>query len=155
MADEQPRRKPPNAGAGRIKGSRNKVTIDVRRALAEVVEGNVGRLQESLDRVANGTKIPVLGKDGKPVIGADGQPLERYLVAPDPAKFVDLMSRLAEYCVPKLSRSELTGRDGQPIETRLTADEATLQHLRELGARLRSTGVSEALPAAAESPALQ
>jgi hypothetical protein len=127
---------------GRPKGQPNKVTADVRAALAQIVEGSVGRLQESLDRVLYGVTTPVHDKDGQPVTAEGGEPLLRYIVAPDPARYVDLVTRLTEYCVPKLSRSELTGKDGNPIETRAMVDELVLAQLRELGDRVRAVGAS-------------
>jgi hypothetical protein len=107
------KRRPPNAGKGRVKGSMNRVTADVRGALAQAVEGNVGRLKDCLERVAQR----------------------------DPAKFVELVARLSEFVVPKLQRSELTGRDGQPIETKAVLDQAALETLRELGDRVRTVGM--------------
>ncbi len=73
---------------GRKKGTPNKATQDVREAIAVFAEGNVSRLQEWLDRIAED----------------------------DPVKAADLYVKLLEYHVPKLSRAELTGKGGGPIE---------------------------------------
>lgn len=71
--------RPPNAGKGRKKGTPNKLTRDVREAIAAFAEANVGRLQHWLDAIA----------------------------ANDPAKAADLFTRLLEYHVPKLARAEV------------------------------------------------
>lgn len=64
---------------GRQRGTPNCVTADVRQAIAIFAEENVHKLQEWLDRIAEG----------------------------DPAKAADLYVRLLEYHVPKLARSEI------------------------------------------------
>jgi len=35
---------------------------------------------------------------------------------PDPAKALDLMQKLSEYHIPKLARTEVTGKDGEAQE---------------------------------------
>jgi len=67
-------------GGGSRKGIPNRITADVRAAIAVFAEANVGRLQEWLDAVA----------------------------AKDPAKAADLFVRVLEYHVPKLARTECT-----------------------------------------------
>lgn len=79
---------------GRPKGSPNRATADVRAAIAVFAEGNAHKLQDWLDRVAE---------------GSDG-------VRPDPAKAADLYLRAIEYHIPKLARTEVTGQDGGPVE---------------------------------------
>lgn len=83
--------RPPNAGKGRRKGTPNKATADVRTAFAALLEGAVPKLQGWLDRV---------GKD-------------------DPARALNIVKDLAEYHIPKLSRAEVTGDGGKPIEVRI------------------------------------
>jgi hypothetical protein len=79
---------------GRPKGSPNRATADVRAAIAAFAEGNAHKLQDWLDRVAE---------------GSGG-------VKPDPAKAADLYLRAIEYHIPKLARTEVTGQDGGPVE---------------------------------------
>ena len=79
---------------GRPKGSPNRATADVRAAIAVFAEGNAHKLQEWLDRVAE---------------GSEG-------VRPDPGKAADLYLRAIEYHIPKLARTEVTGQDGGPVE---------------------------------------
>jgi hypothetical protein len=79
---------------GRPKGSPNRATADVRAAIAAFAEGNAHKLQDWLDRVAEGS-------------GGN---------KPDPAKAADLYLRAIEYHIPKLARTEVTGQDGGPVE---------------------------------------
>lgn len=86
-------KQPKNTG-GRPKGSPNRATADVRAAIAAFAEGNAHKLQDWLDRVAE---------------GSGG-------VKPDPAKAADLYLRAIEYHIPKLARTEVTGDGGGPLE---------------------------------------
>ena len=79
---------------GRPNGSPNRATADVRAAIAAFAEGNAHKLQDWLDRVAE---------------GSGG-------VKPDPAKAADLYLRAIEYHIPKLARTEVTGDGGGPVE---------------------------------------
>jgi len=91
-----------NIGMGRPKGSPNKATAAVREAIAVFAEGNAHKLQEWLDDVAMG-------------VGGN---------RPDPAKAADLYLRAIEYHIPKLARTELTGKDGGALEvSNLSEDE--------------------------------
>lgn len=65
----------------------NKVTADVRAAIAKLAEENVERCQAWLDQIA----------------------------AEDPSKAFDLFLKMCEYHIPKLARSEVTGKDGGAI----------------------------------------
>ena len=71
---------------GRTKGVPNKVTTDVRAAIAVFAQANVGKMEEWL------------------------------LEVKDPAKRLDLYLRAIEYHLPKLGRLEHTGAEGGPIE---------------------------------------
>lgn len=83
------RPKPPAAGRGRKKGVPNKATADVRAAVALLAQGLVGDLEAWIRK------------------GAKKNPLLAARVAAD----------LFEYHIPRLSRAELTGEDGGPVET--------------------------------------
>jgi len=79
---------PPNAGKGRRKGSLNRATSNAREAIARFVDGNIDRLEDWLDEIAE--------KDG----------------AKDAFRcFMDVV----EYHVPKLQRTEVTGVDGKDL----------------------------------------
>jgi hypothetical protein len=84
----------------RPKGTPNRATAAAREAIAAFVDGNAGRLQGWLDKVADG------------VIDADG----KYVVKPDPQKAFEMFQSVVEYHVPKLARTEVTGADGGPQE---------------------------------------
>lgn len=72
---------------GRQPGSVNKVTADVRAAFAELLQANAAKLNGWLTRV---------GRD-------------------DPGRALDIVAKLAEYHIPKLTRTELSGPSGGPI----------------------------------------
>jgi hypothetical protein len=85
-----------NAGKGRPAGVPNKSTAVVRNAIATLLEKNVPYMDRWLQRVAEGDEV--LG------------------LKPDPAKALDLMQKLSEYHIPKLARTEVTGKDGEAQE---------------------------------------
>jgi hypothetical protein len=82
---------------GRTKGVPNKATANAREAIAAFVDANAGRLQGWLDEIAT--------RDG-------------------PAMAFRCVQDLLEYHIPKLARTELTGKDGEPIHT-------TVKHIHE------------------------
>lgn len=90
--------RPGQRRGGRGKGTPNKVTADVRRVFAEIMERNASKCEGWIDTVAK----------------------------TDPAKATDLLLRLAEFHVPKLARSEVTGRDGGPIIIQATPEDERL-----------------------------
>ena len=69
------------------KGSPNKATAAAREAIARFVDGNAGRLQGWLDKIA----------------------------VDDPKTAYQLFMDVVEFHVPKLARTELTGKDGDPV----------------------------------------
>ena len=75
-------------GPGRPKGSENKVTGDFRKAVNLLLENNSENFEVWLAKVAE----------------------------TDPAKALDLVTKIAEYAAPKLSRTEVTGLNGDPVE---------------------------------------
>lgn len=70
---------------GRVKGVPNKSTADVRAAIALIAQRNVGKVQAWLESIE------------------------------DPAKRVGLFLDLCEYHIPKLARTEITGKDGGAV----------------------------------------
>ncbi|HTT02031.1 MAG TPA: hypothetical protein VMG11_08055 [Steroidobacteraceae bacterium] len=112
---------------GRKRGTPNKATTDVRASFQQLVQRNVGKLQEGLERVA----------------------------ADDPAKFVDLVARLAEFCIPKLARAEMTGVGGTTINVtvRRFSEEVNLADARRVVAAIptESAKAAEAQRVAAAS----
>jgi len=81
---------------GRVAGVPNKVTAQAREAIALFVDGNAHRLAEWLDKVADG--VP------------------EHDIKPNPAKAFELFQSVVEYHVPKLARTEITGKDEGPVE---------------------------------------
>ena len=81
------KRKPPNAGKGRVKGVPNKVTADVRACIALVAQGFAHEV------------IALLRRGAKK----------------DPLGAVNTYTKLIEYHIPKLQRIEHTGAGGGPV----------------------------------------
>ena len=79
-----------NKTGGRGKGTTNKVTKETREAFKEFVENNHEHFQGWIERVAEN----------------------------NPAKAIELVSNLAEYVLPKLSRAEVVAE----IETKEKID---------------------------------
>lgn len=77
----------PRKGAGRIAGQPNKVTQQFRESISILLEQNAENYSKWLTQVA----------------------------ADDPAKALDLITRLAEYAAPKLSRTEYVGDANNPL----------------------------------------
>jgi hypothetical protein len=80
---------------GRATGTPNKATQDVRQCIALFAENNVAKLEEWLNRTAEGDRIAG--------------------VKPDPGKAADLFLKAIEYHIPKLGRVEHTGEGGGPV----------------------------------------
>lgn len=101
----KPKRKPPNAGKGRPKGSVNKATATAREAIALVADGMAPEFEKWLGKIAEGTPKE-LDKDGNP---------KTWLVKPDPRGAAEVYLKAIEYHIPKLSRAEVTGKDGASL----------------------------------------
>lgn len=74
-------------GSGRVAGRPNKVTQQFRESISILLEQNAENYSRWLSQVA----------------------------ADDPAKALDLITRLAEYAAPKLSRTEYVGDPDSPL----------------------------------------
>lgn len=85
-------------GGGRAKGTPNRATQQAREAIAAFVDGNAHRLQKWLDQVAE----------------------------TDPVKAFEMFQSVIEYHVPKLARTELTGKDGGDLTIVLGGTDAKL-----------------------------
>lgn len=73
--------------AGRPKGIPNKVADEIKQAFAQLLQNNVPQLEEWIARVG-----------------------ER-----DPAKALEIYTKISERFVPQLSRQEVTGANGQDL----------------------------------------
>jgi hypothetical protein len=72
---------------GRPKGAQNEVAKDIKEAFAQLLQNNVPQLEEWIARVG-----------------------ER-----DPAKALEIYTKISERFVPQLSRQEITGADGKEL----------------------------------------
>jgi hypothetical protein len=81
----------PKSGGGSRAGIPNKVNQEFRETVRKLLEDNADNVALWLSQVASGEH------NGRP----------------DPAKALDLLAGLAEFAAPKLSRTEVTGKDGE------------------------------------------
>lgn len=89
---------------GRPMGAKAKVSAEFRVTIDNLLKDNADNIAYWLKLVAEGR--PKRGKDNE----------VRYFGA-DPAKALDLVAKLAEFAAPKLSRTEVSGLDGSPIQS--------------------------------------
>ena len=88
------------AGPGRPKGIPNKITVEFRDTVRQLLEDNRANVGRWLTLVAEGD-------------GSDN-------CKSDPGKALDLLAKLAEFAAPKLGRVEHVGDGGGPV--RIIAD---------------------------------
>lgn len=88
---------------GRTPGSINKATQNAREAISAFVDGNAHRLVEWLDRIAED----------------------------NPKDAFNCFQSVIEYHIPKLARTELTGKDGDVIKTQQVIPEEDKKLLDE------------------------
>lgn len=101
------KRKPPNAGKGRPKGSRNKATGTLKAAIAHVLQSTQSQCLGWLQSVADGEKEYRFDEEGQPVTDDKGNHLFDWTRRPEPAAALKLWSDLAEFGLPKLARTEV------------------------------------------------
>jgi len=82
-------------GPGRPKGVPNKSTDAVRKAIALLLERNAENMDRWLTTVAEGDDVRG--------------------IKPAPDKALDIMQKMAEYHIPKLARTEVTGAENGPL----------------------------------------
>jgi len=85
-------------GGGSRQGKPNKSTQDVREAIALIAQRNVGNFEIWLGQVAT----------------------------EDPGKAAELFLKAIEYHIPKLARSEITGKDGAGIVIQINNEDSNL-----------------------------
>lgn len=85
-------------GGGSRQGKPNKCTQDVREAIALIAQRNVGNFETWLGQVAD----------------------------EDPGKAAELFLKAIEYHIPKLARSEITGKDGKDIVIHISNQDTDL-----------------------------
>lgn len=81
---------------GRVAGKPNKVTTEFREAINCLLRNNSENVSKWLELVA------------------EGNPAAE--VKPDPYKALDMLSKLAEYAMPKLARQEVVGDAEAPVK---------------------------------------
>ena len=90
---------------GRRKGTPNKATRDVREAIAKLLQRNTANFGKWLQAVAEGETETTTSTDEEGNETTD----EYYVRKPDPGRALQLALDMAEFHIPKLSRTELAG----------------------------------------------
>jgi hypothetical protein len=107
--DKPARYKPVNAGKGRVKGVPNAITKSAREIFQAFIEGNATKVQELWDRVARKS----------------------------PAKALSIYAKLAEFIIPKLQRTELSGQLNhglvRPAYEDVSPEEAARMYMEMIG----------------------
>lgn len=111
-------RKPPNAGKGRKKGSKNRAAKDVREAIARVLDSNTENFSRWLASVADGEKEYRYDDEGKAVKDDKGEHMFDWLRRPEPGNALKLALEMTEFQFPKLAR--LTHDGGVSVKHSLT-----------------------------------
>jgi hypothetical protein len=133
-------KKVPNPRWAKMRG-----TAYARTAIGDFVNDNADNLSEWLNRVAQG--VPKITEDGKLIREADGS--IAYLVKPDAATAIKIVSDICEYHLPKLSRQDVSVSGVVASLDNLSPAAATLLSMSQLDltAHLRSLNAPQALPA--------
>jgi len=84
---------------GRPKGSKNRVTQDIRGLFKSLLDKKLPDMEQMIDETRYGIEIEKQMPDGTTVVGR---------MNADPGKAVDLLLKTAEFCAPKLQRMEVT-----------------------------------------------
>lgn len=93
--------KPGERRGGRQKGTPNKATKDARAVIAKFLDDSAPEARKLWLEVARGRKSR--GKKGG------------FVVAPDPARALEIIAKLGEFVIPKLARTEHSGPHGGAI----------------------------------------
>ncbi len=93
-------------GAGRPKGSPNKLTADARKLFQALLERKGPEIEQMIEDTWRVIEIEKQLPDGQTVVGR---------LNADPGKAADLVLKLAEFVVPKLGRQEHVGESGGPV----------------------------------------
>lgn len=88
---------------GRV-GRKSAINTNIRAGVQALVDGEIGNLRQWIEQTANG--IPKVDTNGKPILDIEGSVV--WVNRPDPAAAVKLVSELAEYAIPKLSRQDIS-----------------------------------------------
>lgn len=83
---------------GRQKGTPNKATVKAREAITDLLNGNAHRVEGWLDAIAD----------------------------TDPKAAIAAFTALLEFGVPKLARTEITGKDGGPVVVQASPEDERL-----------------------------
>lgn len=122
--------KQPTKFGGRPKGSVNRSTANARKAIADFVDGSTPHLLEWLAQTANG--IPKTDANGEVLRDHEGG--TKWVVKPDPAGAIKAVSDIAEYHLPKLSRTEATVTHNNELDvTQMSTNDLKLMVLRQAG----------------------
>ena len=92
---------------GRTKGVPNKATAEARAVFVALLDKKAAELEAMIDETRYGIEIEKTMSDGQVVVGR---------LNADPGKAVDLVLKMAEFCIPKLGRQEHVGQDGGAIQ---------------------------------------
>ena len=86
---------------GRVKGTPNKINKDIKEVYKQFIDDNIDDVQEIYDRL----KIT------------------------NPLEALKFITSLNEYYMPKLARTELTGKDGDELKINIVTEDKTANEI--------------------------
>lgn len=98
--------RPGERRGGRAAGAPNKATSEGRAKFLKMFERLSPKTEKWIQDTAEGIEVTKTDKDGNEVT---------MKIPGDPGRAAELVLRMAEFYVPKLARTEITGEDGEKL----------------------------------------
>lgn len=105
-----------NKLGGRRKGVPNRTTAEVREVFKKILDDLAPEAEQWIRDTAAGVEVERIDDEGQTI---------KVRLPGDPKGAADLLLKLAEFHVPKLARTEVTGKDGEALTIKVMTLEST------------------------------